>query len=97
MSKFISGRSVVEFAITTYTVSESAGTVSLQLSRSVGLFGSVTVSWSTRDGSARYPGDFSQNSGVATFGNGQSSTTFSIAIVNDQVKYLMCGHYKFVE
>ncbi|OWF45427.1 G-protein coupled receptor 98 [Mizuhopecten yessoensis] len=77
-------RSVVEFGQLIYTVSESAGTLSLQLRRTGGLFGSVTVSWSTQNGNANYPSDFSDNSGVATFGNGQSTTTFTIGIVNDQ-------------
>ncbi|HWN09270.1 MAG TPA: Calx-beta domain-containing protein [Pyrinomonadaceae bacterium] len=53
------GAGDIQFTSATYTVSESATTASITVTRVGGTNGSVTANFSTSDGSAQAPGDYS--------------------------------------
>lgn len=67
----------------TATVNERAGTVSLTVTRSNGSDGEVTVQFATIDGTAQAGLDYTADSGVLTFGDGQTTQTIEIAITDD--------------
>jgi hypothetical protein len=66
-----------------YTVSQSAGTATITVLRSsAGLAGSVA--YATSDGTAKAGVDYVTASGVLSFAPGQTSTTFTVSIINTQ-------------
>ena len=75
----------VGFDPTSYTVSEGAGKVTLSISNGAGAqTEDMMVDYATANGTAKAPGDYTSESGTATFNSGGTSiTTFDIAIKND--------------
>jgi trimeric autotransporter adhesin len=66
------------------TVSEAAGTVSLTVSLSAASGLPTSFTWSTSDGTAIAPGDYSTRTAIAgSIAAGATSTTISIPISND--------------
>ena len=77
------GPATVQFSSATYTVSESAGTVTLTLTRSGNTTGSSFVHYQTSDGTAHAGSDYTARSGDLTFGPGETSKTFTVPITDD--------------
>jgi uncharacterized repeat protein (TIGR01451 family)/uncharacterized delta-60 repeat protein len=75
--------SVLSFSAGSYSVSEGAGAASITVVRSGGLTGPVSVRFSTADGTALTPQDYTAVSGTLSFASGESSKTFSIPLVDD--------------
>lgn len=73
----------VQFAQATYNQSENGVNIQLQLARLGGTNGSVTVHYTTSNGTATAPDDYTASSGFVTFLSGQSSQFITIPIVND--------------
>lgn len=65
------------------TVAEDVGTVNVPVTLSPTASGTVTVQYTTVDGSAIAPGDYIAASGLLTFTAGESSKNISITIVNN--------------
>jgi hypothetical protein len=82
---------VVQFAPTTYSVAESAGSVTLTVSRTGDTSGTATVAYSTCGAgcatlATATPGsDYTAASGTLSFGPGVSSQTISVPILNDNL------------
>jgi hypothetical protein len=67
-----------------YDVGEAEALVTIMVSRSGGsLGGPVTVDYATSDGSATAGVDYTAASGSLTFGPGETSKSFTVAVVND--------------
>ena len=65
----------VQFSAASYDVSETAGNATITVDRSGGLGGPVTVDYAGSDGT----------SGTLTFGAGETSKTFQVPVVDDNV------------
>ncbi len=74
---------VIGFDPTTYLVNEAAGTVTIIVTRTGGSDGTVTVNFTTADGSATAPADYTATSGTLTFGDGVTQQTFDVPIAAD--------------
>jgi len=72
-----------QFAQSSYSAAETAGTVTLTVSRVGGSDGTVTVDYTTSSGTATTAQDFTGQSGTLTFTQGQTSKTISVALLND--------------
>ena len=76
------GMSRVQFAAASYSVSEAGGQATIALTRTGDLTGSLTVAYSTTDGSARHPQDYQGTSGAVVFGPRAKLGTFKVPIVD---------------
>jgi hypothetical protein len=66
------------------TVNEAAGTVTITLNRTNGSTGPITVNFSTANGTATSPADFTATSGSVTFADGDTAPkTITIPIILD--------------
>ncbi|HEX6184662.1 MAG TPA: Calx-beta domain-containing protein [Pyrinomonadaceae bacterium] len=70
-----------QFSAATYSVAESGGTATITVTRTGGTNGGVTVNYSAFGGTAGP--DFTATSGTLTFGVGETSKTFDVAILED--------------
>ncbi len=76
----------VQFGAATYSVSESAGSVNVTITRSGGSTGSVSVTLSTSNGSAAAGSDYTAVTQTVTFGDSDTANkTVNIPITHDTV------------
>lgn len=76
----------ITFAETSYFVVENAGVATIQVQRSGGTTGAVSVAYAVAGGTAAAGSDFESVSGVLTWAEGDSDTkSFQIPILNDQL------------
>lgn len=76
-------KGVIRFTTGTFSVSETAGTVSVTIVRTGGADGSTTVDYSMTAGSATAGSDFEIASGTLSFANKETSKTFTVRILDD--------------
>ena len=75
----------IAFSAATYTVVESAGSAQIKVNRTGGAAG-VTVDFTTADGSATAPADYTAVSRRLTFAAGETSKTITIPIADDSIR-----------
>jgi hypothetical protein len=75
----------VQFSSATYSVGESSGNVAITLTLSSASTQTVTIIYTTSDGTAIAPGDYTSTGGTVTFAPGQVTQTFSIPIAGDSL------------
>ena len=73
----------VQFSSSTYSVNENAGTVTLTITKTGTTALSATVNYSTSDGTATQPGDYTATSGSVTFLPSETSKDITVPITND--------------
>jgi len=73
----------IQFSAQTYNVGEGEGSATVTVTRTSGVSGSVTVDYSTANGTASAGIDYISASGTLTFKEGEISKTFPITIIND--------------
>jgi len=74
---------VIGFDASAYFVAENAGTLRINVLRTNGSQGFVTVNFTTRDGTARAGFDYVTAAGTLFFADGQTNTTLTIPILDD--------------
>jgi hypothetical protein len=74
---------VVQFGQAAYSVAESAGSLSISVTRTGNTSAAMSVFYTTVDGSAEQKGDFNIALGTLKFAPGEASKTFSIFITDD--------------
>lgn len=74
---------VISFSPTSYAVNESGTNVVLTVVRAIGSDGTVTVNFTTADGSAVAGQDYTATSGTLTFAGGETTKTITVPITND--------------
>lgn len=79
----VAGAGALQWAQASYSVDESAGTLTLTVLRSGGSAGAVSIAYATSNGSAQTPDDYTAVSGTLSFADGQSSRTLAITLDND--------------
>ncbi len=67
------------------TVNENAGSATVAVTRAGGSTGTVTVDYTTTNGSALAGADYTTTSGTLTFVAGDTTESFTVPIVNDPV------------
>ncbi|HWS70845.1 MAG TPA: Calx-beta domain-containing protein, partial [Thermoanaerobaculia bacterium] len=76
----------VQFSTAVNTVSESAGTIALTVTRTGGSSGPLTVTYTTSNGTATAPSDYAATTNTVTFLNGDAAPkTINIPIVSDAI------------
>ncbi len=80
-----SSTSTLQFNPASYSVDETAGSVTLTVVRSGELGRAVSVSFGTSDGTAAAGSDYAATSGVLNFSAGQTQQTISVAIKDDTI------------
>jgi M6 family metalloprotease-like protein len=75
----------IQFSPSTYTVAENASSISLTVNRTGGTTGTLTVDYTTADGTATAGSDYTATSGTLTFADGEASKTITIPILDDTV------------
>ena len=73
----------LRFSGATYTVGEGGASVLLTVARINGSFGAVSVDYASADGTATTGSDYSAATGTLNFGNGVTSRTISVPILED--------------
>jgi len=79
------GPGSIQFDSGSYTVNESARRATVTVIRSGGSVGTVTVNYSTSNGTATAGVDYTAGSGTLSFASGQVVKTFTIPIINDSI------------
>ncbi|MBU0501379.1 MAG: hypothetical protein KJ558_13660, partial [Gammaproteobacteria bacterium] len=70
---------------TDFSVDERAGTATFTIFRSGDLASAATVNYSTRDGTANTPSDYTSTSGTASFAPYQTSITVTVPIIDNAI------------
>jgi streptogramin lyase len=78
-----SGKVISPIAVTGSSVVDGSGPVTLTITRTGSLSGSLTVNWATADDTATASTDYLAASGTATFADGQATQTVQVTTVND--------------
>jgi hypothetical protein len=73
----------LQFSSPTYSVGEGAGSVTVTVTRTGNTVGSASVKYATSDGTASSRSDYITALGTLRFGDGESSKTFKVLIVDD--------------
>ena len=79
------GPGALEMSESIYSVDEDAGAVTVQVNRTGGAAGSVSVNYATSNGAATAGSDYQSRSGTLTFADGETSKTVNIPIINDGI------------
>jgi subtilisin family serine protease len=74
---------VLQFSTASYSVNETGVFVMATVSRTGGSDGTVAVDYASTDGTASAGFDYTGAGGTLTFNDGQLSTTFNVAILDD--------------
>jgi uncharacterized delta-60 repeat protein len=78
---------VISMSLASVAVAESATTLNITATRSVGAFGAVGASYGTFDGTAQAGSDYTATSGTLSWNAGETEPkTFSITILDDAIE-----------
>jgi CSLREA domain-containing protein len=79
------GAGDIQFTSATYSVAENVpgGLAAITLTRVGGTNGSISATFTTSDGTAQQPGDYTTVNQVVTFGEGVSSMTVNVPVIDD--------------
>jgi len=77
---------VVQFSAASYSANESAGSVTITVTRSGNTAITSSVQYATANGTAASGSDYNAASGTLTFAPGESAKSFNLVIINDTVK-----------
>lgn len=73
------------FSAPSYSVGEAAGSATVTVTRAGPALGTASVGYSTADGSATSPADYTPASGTLDFAAGQRTATFAVPIADDAI------------
>ena len=73
----------LQFKTATFSVAEGTPNATITVTRTGGTYGAVDVSYATGDNTATAGSDYTTRSGTLSFGQGQTSKTFTVPILND--------------
>ena len=73
----------LQFSAATYAVAENGASQVITVARSGGSYGTVTVDYTTSNGTATAGSDYQAATGTLTFNDGVTSQTFSVPILDD--------------
>lgn len=76
---------VLALSAATYSTNQTAGSVAITVTRSVGSAGPVSVTYRTSNGTAIAGTDYTTTAGTLNFATGEISKTFSVPILNSGI------------
>lgn len=76
---------VLQFSASLFQAREDAGTATITLTRTGGTQGNVSVQFATAGGTAVPGVNYNPVSGIATFLDGQTTTTFAVNLIDDGI------------
>jgi Tol biopolymer transport system component len=74
---------ILQFSTDAFSVDESAGVATITVRRTRGTAGAVNVNYATSDGTGTAGADYTAASGTLSFAAGETTKTFSVAIIDD--------------
>ncbi|HEV7377360.1 MAG TPA: Calx-beta domain-containing protein [Pyrinomonadaceae bacterium] len=83
ISGAVNNPGTLQFSVNQITQFENSGSFKIDVTRTNGSAGTVTVQYATNDANAKAPADYTQTSGTLTFLNGETLKTITIPIVDD--------------
>jgi len=75
----------LQFSSASYSVTEDGGSATITVTRTGGSAGATSVNFSTSAGSAAAGTDFTNTFGTLSFADGESSKTFAVPVINDNL------------
>ncbi|MBI4853875.1 MAG: VCBS repeat-containing protein, partial [Acidobacteria bacterium] len=75
----------LQFSSATYSVAENGTSATITVTRTGGSSGTVTVNYATSNGTAIAGSDYTASNGTLTFGDGVTSQTFSVPVIDDLI------------
>jgi hypothetical protein len=82
-SGVVSSPGTLQFSTDFISQLENSGSFKINVTRTNGSTGTVTVQYATADNTAKAPSDYTSTSGSLTFNNGETSKQITIPIVDD--------------
>lgn len=82
-AKVVTVPGTLQFSSANYTVNEDTGSVTVTVTRTDGSDGTVSIGYTTGNGSATAGEDYTSASGTLTFSQGVTSRTFTVTILNN--------------
>src|SRR4029077_19589137 len=76
---------ILQFSSGSYSVNENEGTATITVTRTGGSDLAVSVNYATSNGPATAGSDYTATNGTLTFGVGETTKTFTIAITDDSL------------
>lgn len=73
----------LQFSSGLYSVNENAGVATITVKRNGGSSGPLIVNYATSDGTAQAGSDYSATTGALSFGDGETSKTFTVPLLDD--------------
>ena len=77
------GPGTLQFSASNDSVAENGTSIAIEVTRSGGSAGAITVAYSTTDGTATAGSDYTAASGTLNFADGDVSETFTVTILDD--------------
>jgi len=85
-ASFASQPGTLQFSSPTYSVNESGGSATINVTRTSGSDGAVTLSYATTDGTATAGSDYTTATGTLTWAAGDNGTkSFTVPVTNDTI------------
>jgi hypothetical protein len=75
----------LQFSAASYSANEDDGYIAITVNRQGGSYGTVSVDYSTTDGTATAGMDYNSSTGSLIFGDGVVSQIFNISIIDDAI------------
>jgi len=82
-SGVVSSPGTLQFSTNIISQLENSGSFTINVTRTNGSTGTVTVQYATADGTATSPSDYTSTAGTLTFNDGETSKPITIPIVDD--------------
>jgi uncharacterized repeat protein (TIGR01451 family) len=73
----------LQFSASTYSANESVGLATITINRTGSTLGTITVNFTTSNGTASSGSDYGLSAGTLTFAPGETSQTFTVPIIDD--------------
>jgi len=82
-SGVVSSPGTLQFSTNSITQIENTGNFTINVTRTGGTTGTVTVHYATADGTAKAPSDYTNTSGTLTFNDGDTSKPITVPLIDD--------------
>lgn len=73
----------LQFNASSFSLAENGGSMTITVTRTGGSTGAVSVQFATSNGTATAGSDYTANSGTLSFADGETSKTFTVAVLDD--------------
>ncbi len=84
-SGVVSSPGTLQLSTNLVSQQENSGSFTLNVNRTNGSTGTVTVHYATADNTANAPSDYTSTSGTLTFNDGEMSKTITVPIIDDNI------------